>query len=701
MKKYCLLIPLCATMIMGSCNKEYDDSGLWDKVNSIDKRVTTLETTVSQMNTDIQSMKVIVEALKNNVYVTNVVDIAGIHQITFSDGSTVIIKDGQDGQDGKNGETPFIGTNGNWWIGTTDTGVKAAGTDGKDGQTPFIGSNGNWWIGTTDTGEKAAGTDGKDGQTPFVGTNGNWWVGTTDTGVKAAGTDGRNGQDGLTPHIGSNGNWWIGQTDTGVAASGGNATTTNVPIISIKEDNGVYYWIQIFNGVETWLTDKNGNKLPVTGNDGKDGKDGKDGTNGSDGLTPRILIDSQGYWCYTYGDGNLHYITDLYGNKVSANSGGCDCKQFFQNVYVSNGYLYLILIDGTVIYFQLFSDQAPEQTPSLPREPNIIIPNPQFDVKFLPGRGYVLYIYLTGLRHPSTGDWLKLYGSGNSRRNTWVDIDDKGQIIDIDNEDNSNASTPIDVTFLVDNSGSMAEESDLVARDIIAWAQKRAATNADMQFGCVGYSVNGKINGALDLTTAERLNAYLNYNNRTGTSRTTEFTDTRMRDAAASYTVNDECGGMALRYADANMSFRQGALRFYVNFTDEPNYPAGNHNYSLTWFEDKSNWPSSKGVVHTIYSANANSTDADGFTETLYQKESYRRLSNATGGEFILTNSSMTGVDLESLPITGSIDNRHIINIDLGNSQPDNNNHIIRLTFISEDKTVVGQASYNVKLTAN
>ncbi|MBE6608493.1 MAG: hypothetical protein E7633_08045, partial [Ruminococcaceae bacterium] len=33
----------------------------------------------------------------------------------------------------------------------------------EDGQTPYIGENGNWWIGDTDTGVKAAGDDGKDG----------------------------------------------------------------------------------------------------------------------------------------------------------------------------------------------------------------------------------------------------------------------------------------------------------------------------------------------------------------------------------------------------------------------------------------------------------------------------------------------------------------------------------------------------------
>ena len=50
-------------------------------------------------------------------------------------------------------ETPYIGENGNWWIGKKDTGVRAAG---KDGETPNIGENGNWWIDGKDTGVKAS-----------------------------------------------------------------------------------------------------------------------------------------------------------------------------------------------------------------------------------------------------------------------------------------------------------------------------------------------------------------------------------------------------------------------------------------------------------------------------------------------------------------------------------------------------------------
>ena len=50
----------------------------------------------------------------------------------------------------------------------TSLGVKATGSDGKDGKDGIDGK------------------DGKDGLTPFIGENGNWWIGEKDTGMKAA-----------------------------------------------------------------------------------------------------------------------------------------------------------------------------------------------------------------------------------------------------------------------------------------------------------------------------------------------------------------------------------------------------------------------------------------------------------------------------------------------------------------------------------
>lgn len=43
---------------------------------------------------------------------------------------TINVENGKDGQDGADGLTPYIGENGNWWIGDTDTGVAAGGSGG-------------------------------------------------------------------------------------------------------------------------------------------------------------------------------------------------------------------------------------------------------------------------------------------------------------------------------------------------------------------------------------------------------------------------------------------------------------------------------------------------------------------------------------------------------------------------------------------
>ena len=203
-------------------------------------------------------------------------------------------------------EAPYIGSNGNWWVGGTDTGVKAAGDDGKpgkDGETPYIGENGNWWIGFTDTKIKAAGTDGKDGEkgedgeTPYIGENGNWWIGETDTGVKAAatdGADGKDGADGLTPSIGENGNWWIGETDTGVKAAGTDGTngTNGADGLTPSIGENGNWWIG---------TTDTGVKAAAT--DGADGKDGADGTNGVDGRTPQLKIGDDNRWYVSYDNG--------------------------------------------------------------------------------------------------------------------------------------------------------------------------------------------------------------------------------------------------------------------------------------------------------------------------------------------------------------------------------------------------------------
>ena len=137
------------------------------------------------------------------------------------------------GADGKDGITPTIGKNGNWYLGSTDTGKPSRGADGTPGAAGAPGKDG------------VPGADGKDGITPTIGKNGNWYLGSTDTGKPsrgaggtpgAAGASGKDGspgadgKDGITPAIGENGNWYLGNTDTGKPSRGENGAVPDIQI---------------------------------------------------------------------------------------------------------------------------------------------------------------------------------------------------------------------------------------------------------------------------------------------------------------------------------------------------------------------------------------------------------------------------------------------------------------------------------------
>ena len=131
-----------------------------------------------------------------------------------------IAKAKQEAIDAAKGYIPYIGTNGNWWIGDTDTGVDANGIAGNKGDKGDTGADG---VGIAKI-EKTA-TDGNVDTYTVTLTNGKTYTFTVTNGKDGAdgkdgtdGKDGENGKDGLTPFIGENGNWWIGDTDTGVKA---------------------------------------------------------------------------------------------------------------------------------------------------------------------------------------------------------------------------------------------------------------------------------------------------------------------------------------------------------------------------------------------------------------------------------------------------------------------------------------------------
>ena len=573
-----LWVLLLVTAISGC---KYDDADLWNKVNSLDDRVTSLEGTVESLNQQTTSLQTLINGVQNRLYISSVTSNENGYTIEFSDGTVAAI------------------------------------------------------------------------------------------------TNGTNGADGA-----------------------------DAPVISIKKDtDGKYYWIQTIDGTEEWLVDDAGNKLPVSG---------------EDAITPQLKVNANGFWLVSYDNGaTFTEILDEAGNPVKAvgedgedgidgsdGTPGASGDSFFSSVTVENGYLVLVLAaTGEEISIPFDNNAAigiPDSqagtTPTIQGEPNLTIPQPAFYVD--ENNEDILNMSLTGIQIPETGEWMELFGTGDNRQNIWVEVDGKPKAITVTNSKTVQARTrgamsriaPLsrakaDVVFLVDNSGSMSEEANTVAQEIIDWSTTLSQT-MDVQFGCVGIDHN-YVNGAIDITTVEALHDYLN--NRSGhtygISRTTGYVDANLETKAAAYNnAGGECGGIMLHFADENFTFRSGANRIYVHFTDEPNQPNNHVEWSVESVNTASpdyNWGATRGTIHTVFSDLYNYRP-DTYNWTPLRYEDPRLFATYTGGTTIDTDASFSGVSLEDLPVTGAITNSYIIKLNITTDML-TGKHTVTIVILSTD----------------
>lgn len=209
----CITWTILLAVCMISCD-EYDDSELWDKVNSLDNRVTSIEEQLEQLNKDISTIDYMLRALDRRLYVANVVAQKDGYELTFSDGSQITI-----------------------------------------------------------------------------------------------------------------------------------ANKESVPIINIQYHAGdkKYYWTKTIDGVTTWLYDDEGNKLPVSGNDG---------------VTPLLKVDSQGYWVISYDLGKTYSRIPSDNDPEGVKAKGEDGDSFFEEVKITGDELWITLKDGTEIVLPL-GEQSP------------------------------------------------------------------------------------------------------------------------------------------------------------------------------------------------------------------------------------------------------------------------------------------------------------------------------------------------------
>ncbi len=113
MKRIYYLFATLLLVVLGNCSKEYDDTEVWDSIHALEERMKAVET--------------VLKAYENNLMISSVVEIEDGYVITFTDGSTATIKDGQDGTDGKDGAPGKDGQDG------ADGKDGAPGKDGQDG----------------------------------------------------------------------------------------------------------------------------------------------------------------------------------------------------------------------------------------------------------------------------------------------------------------------------------------------------------------------------------------------------------------------------------------------------------------------------------------------------------------------------------------------------------------------------------------
>ena len=374
MRKIILLIlSLCTAF--SACQK-FDDTDIWDSINSLDKRVEALEKLCREMNTNIDALQSLVKALENQDYITNVSPINDNgkvigYTISFAKDDPITIYHGQDGKDGQNGADGKDGADGQ------------DGKDGQDGQTPIIGVakdtdgiyywtlNGQWLLDDNGQKIKAVGTDGQNGSNGQDGATG------------APGQDGTPGQDGITPQLKiEDGKWFVSYDNGANWVEVGQATGDQGPqgtpgvdgdafFQSVDTSSSDYVTFVLSNGTEikipTWSAfealkqqceqmnaniealqvivnalenndyiksitpiydgvkeigyiiefTQSGKVTIYHGKDGQNGANGSNGTNGIDGHTPIIGVakDSDGIYYWTV-DGA--WLIDSDGQKVKA-----------------------------------------------------------------------------------------------------------------------------------------------------------------------------------------------------------------------------------------------------------------------------------------------------------------------------------------------------------------------------------------------
>ena len=264
---YLLCICCLSLGLLGSC--KYDDSDLVERVDNLEGRLAKLEEQCKQINANINSLQIIVNALKEANHITSISNLVenGVeigYKIEFAKRDPIHIYHGKAGADGARGEdgyTPLIGVkkdkdgiyywtlDGNWLTDNDGNKVQAQGLDGKDG---YNGKDGKDGYNGSDGKDGKDGEDGKDGKDGKDGYNGSDGKDGKDGYNGKDGKDGYNGKNGVTPKLRiKDGNWEVSYNNGVSWETLGSATGGVVPCpIKSVEVKGRYVLFTLNSGDE-------------------------------------------------------------------------------------------------------------------------------------------------------------------------------------------------------------------------------------------------------------------------------------------------------------------------------------------------------------------------------------------------------------------------------------------------------------------
>lgn len=360
-----------------------------------------------------------------------------------------------------------------------------------------------------------------------------------------------------------------------------------------------------------------------------------------------------------------------------------------------------IMLNGGLPITEIPDDSMATPNPII-ESGNVVIPNIIATVE----EDKVIRIDMSGILMPkpegetnAPNEYLRLYGTGDQEQNVWLEVDDTPKSVYVYNNADGGEGIEVqnDFVFLIDNSGSMDDEADAIARDIVEWATQLSGS-LDVRFAIVGY--DGNVTGAINFTDADHISAYLGRS--AGVNRTVGFEGDDaelLAQAAKPYNaITDaatESPMVALLYANEMLSFRAGANRIYVNFTDEPNYSYSREDFSVHYLASQENWEPANGTIHTVYSSTKHNYQDDDVSERPWAMSEY------TGGTVLFTDEKFTGVTLNDLPVTGAMQNSYVLKFTNISEFLDNQVHEVKVTVMTVDRSICAERLFYLNFSTH